>query len=165
MNRPHCNPSPLIQRQPQTVAIVTGSEAYPALYGVSRFYPMQNGTLVYADVDGLPSAGNKCSQEFFGFHIHAGESCTGNAADSFADARAHFNPEGCGHPSHAGDLPPLFGNDGKSISVFLTNRFTVSEVIGKAIIIHGKSDDFTTQPSGNAGQKIACGIIRPVQRR
>ena len=147
MNRPHCNPSPLIQRQPQTVAIVTGSEAYPAIYGVSRFYPMQNGTLVYADVDGLPSAGNKCSQEFFGFHIHAGESCTGNAADPFADARAHFNPEG------------------KSISVFLTNRFTVSVVIGKAIIIHGKSDDFTTQPSGNAGQKIACGIIRPVQRR
>ena len=116
-------------------------------------------------MDGLPSAGNKCSQEFFGFHIHAGESCTGNPADPFADARAHFNPEDCGHPSHAGDLPPLFGNDGKSISVFLTNRFTVSEVIGKAIIIHGKSDDFTTQPSENAGQKIACGIIRPVQRR
>lgn len=165
MNRNHCSPLPLIQRQPQAAAVVSGSDTYPGIHGLIRFYSMPNGTLVYADVDGLPSAGNRCSQKVFGFHIHAGESCTGNAADPFADAGSHFNPEGCGHPSHAGDLPPLFGNDGKAISVFLTNRFTVREIIGKAIIIHGSPDDFTSQPGGNAGQKIACGIIRPVQRR
>jgi len=61
-------------------------------------------------------------------------------------------------------MPPLFGNNGRAVSIFLTNRFSIEEVIGKAVIIHGSPDDFTTQPSGNAGEKIACGIIRPVMR-
>lgn len=165
MNRSDLYSIPLLQGLPQAAAIVSGSEAYPGIYGVIRFYTMDHGTLVYADVTGLPSAGNRCSQEVFGFHIHEGTSCTGNAEDPFADAGTHLNPEGCGHPFHAGDLPPLFGNSGKAISIFLTNRFTVSEIIGRTIIIHGSPDDFTTQPSGNAGRKIACGIIRAVQRR
>lgn len=43
--------------------------------------------------------------------------------------------------------------------VVYTNRFTVSEVIGKSIILHSQPDDFTTQPAGNSGSRIACGII------
>jgi Cu-Zn family superoxide dismutase len=42
---------------------------------------------------------------------------------------------------------------------FLTNRFTLDEIIGRVIIIHDKPDDFTSQPSGNSGNKIACGKI------
>lgn len=163
MNRPNCNCSPLIQRQPQARAVLNGSEQYPDINGIVRFYSMNSGTLVYADVSGLPHSDNKCSQEFFGFHIHSGESCSGNADDPFADALTHYDKNSCPHPSHTGDLPLLLGNSGRAISVFLTNRFSVSDVIGKAVIIHGSPDDFTTQPSGNSGKKIACGVIRAVR--
>ena len=72
----------------------------------------------------------------------------------------HYNPNQCAHPYHAGDLPPLFGSNGYAFEAFLTDRFTVSEVIGRTVIIHSKPDDFSTQPSGNSGEKIACGEIR-----
>ena len=57
-------------------------------------------------------------------------------------------------------MPPLFGCNGAAFSVFLTDRITVNEIIGKTVIIHSDPDDFTSQPSGNAGTKIACGVIR-----
>lgn len=79
--------------------------------------------------------------------------------DPFADAMSHYDPRGCAHPYHAGDLPPLFGNNSFALSVFLTDRFSVHEVIGRTVIIHDHPDDFTTQPSGNSGTKIACGVI------
>ncbi len=77
----------------------------------------------------------------------------------FSSVMSHYNPFECNHPYHAGDLPPLFANDVYAFSVFLTNRFNLSDVIEKTMIIHGNPDDFTTQPSGNAGEKIACGVI------
>ena len=89
-----------------------------------------------------------------------GTSCTGNSNDEFANAKAHYNPKNCPHPYHAGDLPPLIENNGYSyMSVFL-NKFKVKDIIGKVIIIHDMPDDFTTQPSGNSGTKIACGEIK-----
>ena len=48
----------------------------------------------------------------------------------------------------------------EDFSAFLSGRFTIDEIIGKAVIVHSSPDDFTTQPSGNAGEKIACGIIK-----
>ncbi len=164
MNRINCSIMPLIQRNPQAAAIVAGSVKYPDIHGIVRFYTMKNGTLVYADVNGLPYAGNRCSQEIFGFHIHGGDSCTGNAEDPFVDAGKHFDKDNCPHPFHSGDLPPLFGNNGKAVSIFLTNRFSVDEIIGRTMIIHGSPDDFTTQPSGNSGMKIACGVIMTVRQ-
>lgn len=80
----------------------------------------------------------------------------------FADVMTHYDPNGCGHLYHAGDLLPLFGNDGLAFCAFLTNRFPVDEVIGRTVIVHDHPDDFTTQPSGNSGTKIACGVIRRV---
>lgn len=57
-------------------------------------------------------------------------------------------------------MPPLFSVNGNAFLCFMTNRFKIKEVLGKSVIIHSKPDDFTTQPSGNAGEKIACGMIR-----
>jgi Cu-Zn family superoxide dismutase len=57
-------------------------------------------------------------------------------------------------------MPPLFGNQGYAFLMFLTDRFTAREIIGKTVIIHDKPDDFTTQPAGNSGNKIACGVIQ-----
>ena len=92
-------------------------------------------------------------------HIHEGESCSGNENDPFADAGAHYNPGDCPHPQHAGDLPPLFASGGSAWNAVLLNRFGIDEVIGKTIIIHQKYDDFESQPSGDSGLKIACGVI------
>ena len=72
----------------------------------------------------------------------------------------HYNPKDCPHPYHAGDMPPLFGNNGEAFMAFMTDRFTVEEIIGKTVIIHSNPDDFTTQPGGNSGEKIACGKIK-----
>ena len=73
---------------------------------------------------------------------------------------SHYNPKDCEHPYHAGDLPSLFGNNGLAAAAFLTDRFFVDDVIGKVVIIHDHPDDFTTQPSGSSGTKIACGVIQ-----
>jgi len=78
-------------------------------------------------------------------------------ADPFSDVMSHYNPNGCEHPYNDGDLPPLFGNGGYALCAFLTDRFSVNDVIGRTVIIHDQPDDFTTQPSGNSGTKIACG--------
>ena len=96
----------------------------------------------------------------FGIHIHEGTSCTGNETDPFADAKGHYNPNNCAHPYHAGDLPPVFSNKGSAFNAVLTNRFHVREVLGRVVILHSMPDDFTTQPSGNSGEKIACGVIQ-----
>lgn len=150
----------VLRRRPQAAAAITGSESYPDLSGTVRFYQTKKGVIVCAEIRGLPHSGLPCQGRVFGFHIHEGSSCTGSIDDSFANAMSHYNPGGCDHPHHAGDLPPLFENDGAALSLFLTNRFSVDEVVGRTVIIHDQPDDFTTQPSGNSGTKIACGVIR-----
>lgn len=149
----------LLLRRPDAHALIRGSDDYPEILGNTWFYQTGYGVLVVAEVFGLPTAGD-CESPVFAFHIHEGMSCTGNASDPFADALTHYNPGGCPHPYHAGDLPPLFGCDGYALAVFLTDRFRLEEVVGRTIIIHSRPDDFTTQPAGNAGVKIACGVIR-----
>lgn len=124
-----------------------------------RFYQTGSGVVVYAEIRGLPPGASGCRQRIFGFHIHEGSRCAGDAEDPFSDAGSHYNPNDCTHPGHAGDLPPLFGNDGFALMAILTDRFSLREILGKTIIIHDKPDDFTSQPAGNAGSKIACGVI------
>ncbi len=137
-------------------AAVKGSDDYPHICGEVTFRQTRRGVLVTAEIHGLPC---DSGSGIFGFHIHDGACCTGNEADAFADAGGHYNPAEKPHPYHAGDLPPLFGNNGYAYMSFLTERFTVSEIAGKVVIIHSRPDDFTSQPAGNAGTKIACGKI------
>lgn len=149
----------MMQMKPDCQAEVRGSQEYPDLEGNVWFYPFWNGTFVIAEMWGLPSTGKVCQEKVFGFHIHEGASCTGNAADPFADTGSHYNPDGCEHPQHAGDFPPLFENDGYVLTMFYTNRFMPEEVEGRCVVIHDMPDDFHTQPSGDSGMKIACGVI------
>lgn len=150
----------ILRGTPTAVALMKGSDAYPDIRGTVRFYQIRQGVLVAAEVSGLPETKEKCKSPIFAFHIHEGRECIGNKSDPFADAMTHYNPGNCPHPYHAGDMPPLFGNKGYAFQIFLTDRFTVREVVGSTVIIHANLDDFTTQPSGNAGTKIACGQIR-----
>jgi len=61
-------------------------------------------------------------------------------------------------------MPPLFCVGNRAFLAFLTDRFSVNEILGKTVVIHDGLDDFTTQPSGNSGNKIACGVISRVRR-
>ena len=153
---------PALRGRPKAAAIIAGNESYLDLSGIVRFYQIDEGVIVYAEISGLPQSGLSCQGQVFGFHIHTGTDCGGSMDDPFADAMTHYNPSGCEHPYHAGDLPPLFENNGFALCAFLTDRFSIDEVIGKTVIIHDHLDDFTTQPSGNSGTKIACGVIHRV---
>lgn len=140
---------------PKAIAYIRGGRDYPMIRGKVRFYQRCDGVLVEAEVSGLP----RTETGLFAFHIHTGENCSGAG---FPNTGGHFNPGGAEHPNHAGDLPPLMGDYGKAYMKVLTGRFCVEEVIGKTVILHIDPDDFHTQPSGNAGRKIACGVIRRI---
>ena len=150
----------VLSRRPDAYAIVSGNEAHPNATGRVNFYNSRHGVLVAAKIIGLPEGDSMCSSRIFAFHIHEGNECSGTPSDPFANTLTHYNPERCEHPYHAGDLPPLFSNCGLAITVFLTNRFMVDEIIGKTVVVHDGIDDFTSQPAGNAGTKIMCGVIK-----
>ena len=115
-----------------------------------KFFSCKDGVLVLSEISNLP----KTETNFFAIHIHENGECDGD----FSFAGGHYG-EGT-HPLHSGDLPPLLSASGTATSLVLTNRFTPSEIIGKSVIIHDGYDDFTTQPSGNSGARIACGVIK-----
>ena len=133
--------------RPDAIARVSGNNSAPCLYGSVKFYTMGRNVLVVADICGLP----KTDTDFFAMHIHEGLDCE--------NSLSHYDPDNRKHPLHAGDLPPLMSCGGYAFTSVLTDRFRIPEVIGKTLIIHSRPDDFHSQPSGNAGEKIACGII------
>lgn len=144
---------------PVAAARIKGSEAYPDIRGKVYFYEVYGGTVLVAEIYGLPEELEEKHGGFYGFHIHEGGSCTGDEEDAFKNAGMHFNPQNKEHPEHAGDLPPLLGAHGIAWTAVYTGRFYPEDVIGKTVVLHGGPDDFHTQPSGDSGEKIACGEI------
>lgn len=153
----------LLNRNPDAYSQIAGSSNYPNINGLVYLYQLPTGVFLIAQVQSLPDSTAPCASNIYAFHIHSGSSCTGNAQDPFANTDGHYNPGNCPHPSHAGDLPPLFANHGFALMSVFTDRFTVSEVVGRTFVIHEHPDDFTTQPAGNSGAKIACGQIVAVR--
>jgi superoxide dismutase, Cu-Zn family len=104
-----------------------------------------------------------------GFHIHEAGDCSSGDGMS---AKGHFNPLGKPHGApasaerHAGDLPALkAGKDGRARLDTTVDIITVrpgpASIVGRGLIIHADPDDYKTQPTGNAGARIACGVIKP----
>lgn len=101
-------------------------------------------------------------------HIHAVGDCS---APDFSSAGDHFNPGDAPHgdragagPHHAGDMPNQVADAaGNSRVDRLLDDVSLgggaNDIIGKAVVVHEKADDYTTQPSGDAGGRIACGVI------
>lgn len=151
-------------REGRIRAHIRGSASYPDIQGTVTMSAMGPGTWVEVDIQGLPAyvpaRGTARPVGPFGFHLHEGGTCTpteGPAA--FSDAGGHFNPDNQPHGNHAGDFPVLFSNHGRARMAFYTDRFTPREAIGRAVIIHLNPDDYITQPAGNSGPRIACGIV------
>ncbi len=138
---------------PDAVAQIRGGVEAPQLAGCVQFYQENGCVLIVATLAGLPES----DTGFFGFHIHQGESCAGT---DFSKTGSHYNPTDQPHPKHVGDLPPLLACQGNAYLSVKTDRFSVNEIIGYTVVIHSNPDDFHSQPAGNAGKKIACGVIR-----
>lgn len=140
----------LYNDSPSAIAWIIGSEETPNLSGQVNFFETPlGGVVVNAEIFGLPDSG------FFGMHIHE----NGNCIPPFDKTGNHYNPKNAPHPEHAGDLPPLIGNNGYAWTAFYDDRFTVKEIVQKSVVIHAMRDDFTNQPSGDSGEKIGCGVI------
>jgi Cu-Zn family superoxide dismutase len=100
-------------------------------------------------------------------HIHEGADCSGDAMG----AGAHFNPHGKPHgrpgtpERHAGDLPSLKANkQGRANISVEVDAITLTggpgNIIGRSVVVHADPDDYRTQPTGNSGARLACGVIR-----
>lgn len=142
---------------PVARARISGNTAHPELMGEALLSPFGQGTLVVVRAVGLPAGG------FLGLHIHENGDCSPTGGMAFTATGGHWNPQGTEHPFHAGDLPPLLSSaNGVALLAVYTDRFRPAEVMGRAIIIHGMADDFHTQPAGDSGERIACGVIQAI---
>jgi Cu-Zn family superoxide dismutase len=130
--------------------------------GEATFEQMGDKVRVTVIVEGL-----KPGQEH-GLHIHEAGDCSSGDGMS---TKGHFNPQAKphGHHSsaerHAGDLPALrAGNDGRAkveaTLDIISVRPGATSVVDRGLIVHADPDDYKTQPTGNAGARIACGVIR-----
>jgi Cu-Zn family superoxide dismutase len=151
----------------RAVAVISGGPLAPDIQGLAMFTDVEGGTVVCIEVFGLPpyTPATNDNQPIgpFGFHIHESGTCAVDSEDDpFTAAGDHWNPTDQPHGNHAGDFPVLFSNSGYANMCFFTDRFKIPDIINKSIIIHENPDDFRSQPSGAAGKRLACGVIRPV---
>lgn len=131
--------------------------------GEVTFKETEKGIRVVAEMSGLKP------NSVHGFHIHEKGKCEG---PGFKSAGGHFNPHSTPHSGpgagkkHAGDFGNVVADDqGKARKeLLLTNRDLkdLNMVMNKAVILHANPDDLVSQPSGNAGDRIACGIIKSI---
>lgn len=146
------------------LAIVKGGSLAPNLKGQVLFYSVPGGTEVCAEFSGLPlyqpATGNSQPIGPFGFHVHEYGVCeTIDPSNPFQSAGGHYNPTDQPHGNHAGDFPVVFSNNGYAKISFFTDKFKPKDIIGRSVILHQNPDDFRSQPAGNSGKRMACGVI------
>lgn len=131
--------------------------------GSVTFSKVADGVRVSARVTGL-------KQGLHGFHVHAFGDCS--AADG-TSAGGHFNPSGSPHAGphdavrHTGDMGNVTaGADGVATLEYVDPRVAFEgpdSILGRGVIVHAGADDLKTQPTGNAGGRVACGVIGAVK--
>jgi Cu-Zn family superoxide dismutase len=131
-----------------------------ATSGTVTFTQKGDKVAIEAKVSGLTPGGH-------GFHIHEKGDCSSGDGMS---AGGHFNPTAKPHGNpaaadhHAGDIPMLVADASGNASLSMElDGMTVgsgpTDIVGKAVIVHKDPDDYTTQPTGNSGARVACGVI------
>ncbi|WP_421616985.1 superoxide dismutase family protein [Brevibacillus sp. TJ4] len=149
----------------EAVAEIHGGPLAPHIRGYVVFTDVPYGCDVFIEVSGLPPyQPARDGQQPIGpisFHLHENGSCAvGDPNNPFLAAGEHWNPTRQPHGNHAGDFPVLFSNDGYARMTFFTNKLSAAEAVGKTVILHQNPDDFRSQPSGNAGKRLACGLVQ-----
>lgn len=128
--------------------------------GTVTFTEEADGVQVHAEITGL-TPGNH------GFHVHEFGDCS---ASDFSSAGAHFNPTGKPHAGpdaaerHTGDMGNVEADaSGKATIDYLDHQLSLTDdqqsVIGRSVVVHAKADDLKSQPSGDSGARVACGVI------
>lgn len=152
-----------VQRAEAALASASGS----LVSGRVVLLPAMQGVRITGTVGGLRAGGS------FGFHVHERGDCS--AADA-SSAGAHFNPGSSAHgragpgAHHLGDMDNLRADGEGVVQVDLVLQGAAlgggaaNDILGKALIVHADADDYRSQPSGNAGARLACGVIRAASR-
>lgn len=169
-NKPAATPAPKAEaKAPQPAPLRAKAELKTAdgkSLGTVTLEQAPHGVLVAGELANLPPGGHA-------FHVHAVGVCT----PPFESAGGHFNHSQKKHGAkamggmHAGDLPNLFAEGGKvkfevvahDISLTPGAPGNVFDADGSALVVHATVDDYLTDPAGNAGGRIACGVVEPVK--
>lgn len=136
-----------------------GNEAH----GVIQFIQEPEGVRILGDIEGLTPGKH-------GFHIHETGDCSAPDATS---AGGHFNPHQMSHGSptdatrHTGDFGNVIADEtGKAHVDYVDTQAALSgenSIIARGVIVHAQEDDLKTQPTGNAGARVACGVVEVVK--
>lgn len=147
------------QKRAATAIMMPSSQSN--VKGTVHFQSMKDRLKVEVKFNGL------LPNSVHGFHVHANGDCSAPDASS---AGGHFDPTNQMHQNgtehHAGDLPNLVANQyGQINTVMYVKGLTIkagelSDIQGRSVVLHAAPDDYQSQPAGNAGQRIACGVIR-----
>ncbi|GGK16263.1 superoxide dismutase family protein [Luteimonas terricola] len=144
-----------------TVAVLSATEGN-SVTGEIAFAAVDGGVAITGQVNGLPPGSEH------GFHVHETGDCS---APDGTSAGGHFNPAATAHgrigsdEHHVGDTDNLMSDDtGVAVIDTRLQGATLADgaptdVLGRAVIVHADPDDYTTQPTGNAGARLACGVI------
>lgn len=127
--------------------------------GTVNFTKIDSGIVVEADLQGLTEGKH-------GFHIHEYGDCS---AANGTSAGGHFNPDGMKHGApgdaerHVGDLGNIDANSSGQAHLRMVDTVIAfsgpHSIIGRSVVVHQGEDDLTSQPTGNAGPRVACGVI------
>ncbi|MEJ2368058.1 MAG: superoxide dismutase family protein [Acidobacteriota bacterium] len=166
-------PKPTASSPPETPTTNSALHSFPMAVAHLHFNGLENasgkvvftqtdrGTQIVVDITGI-------SPGLHGIHIHEKGDCS---TPDFSSAGGHFNPSGTAHGGpdsevhHAGDLGNIeIGPDGIGHLELTSRILTVEEgpdcVVGRAVIVHAGPDNLISQPSGDSGPRIACGLVR-----
>lgn len=155
------NPGTAASAGPTATAVLRGGDGVE--HGTAKVAETAEGLHVWINVTGIPAGEH-------GAHIHMTGTCT---APDFASAGGHWNPtahqHGLNNPQgmHMGDMPNLtVGSDGTGTLDYVIKGGTLVsganpllDADGAAVVIHAKPDDLKSDPAGNAGGRIACGVL------
>ncbi len=145
--------------QPQAQAAM--SDPQGKSLGTVTMTQFPQGLLIHGALEGLKPG-------WHAIHVHENGACT----PTFAAAGGHFNPGGGQHgidaaPTHAGDLPNFWVDEtGKGGFEYVTHSMTLGDGQaslfkpgGTSVVVHAQQDDYASEPAGNSGDRVACGVI------
>lgn len=155
--------TPAVEQGPMSAQATMKPAKKQKAKGIIHFTQTGNTVKVEAMLEGLKPGPH-------GFHIHENGDCS---APDFKSAGGHFNPTHHEHGAadaadkHVGDMGNITADSkGKAKLTLELPNTTIGGaegILGKAVIIHAKADDFKTQPTGNAGDRVACGVIEALK--